>query len=93
MRIIQLQKTEAQHDNETASAIGAVIQVDPASLLSQAGHFFRYEGSLTTPPSSEVVERNAFAAPVAVAQSDMSLRQGLRSRQALELPSMYTLNG
>jgi carbonic anhydrase len=68
--------------------LAQVIQVDPASLLSKARHFFRYEGSLTTPPCSEVVEWNAFAAPVAVAQSDISLRQGLRSRQAFELPSM-----
>jgi carbonic anhydrase len=69
--------------------LAQVIQVDPASpFLSKARHFFRYEGSLTTPPCSEVVEWNVFAAPVAVAQSDIGLRQGLRSRQAFELPSM-----
>ncbi len=45
--------------------------IDPASLLPTARHFFRYEGSLTTPPCSEVVEWNVFAAPVAVAQSDI----------------------
>jgi carbonic anhydrase len=41
--------------------------IHPASLLPKARHFFRYEGSLTTPRCSEVV----FAAPVAVAQSDI----------------------
>ena len=47
------------------------VAIDPASLLPKARHFFRYEGSLTTPPCSEVVEWNVFAAPVAVAQSDI----------------------
>jgi carbonic anhydrase len=45
--------------------------IDPTSLLPRARHFFRYEGSLTTPPCSEVVEWNVFAAPIAVAQSDI----------------------
>jgi carbonic anhydrase len=43
--------------------------IDPTSLLPKTRHFFRYEGSLTTPPCSEVVEWNVFAAPVAVAES------------------------
>jgi len=43
--------------------------IDPASLLPKARHFFRYEGSLTTPPCSEVVEWNVFASPVTVAES------------------------
>jgi carbonic anhydrase len=42
-----------------------------SSLLSKARHFLRYKGSLTTPPCSEVVEWNVFAAPVAVAPSDI----------------------
>ena len=46
-------------------------EIDPAALLPKARHFFRYEGSLTTPPCSEVVEWNVFAAPVTVAQSDI----------------------
>jgi carbonic anhydrase len=45
--------------------------IDAASLLPKARHFFRYEGSLTTPPCSEVVEWNVFAAPVKVAESDI----------------------
>ena len=43
--------------------------IDPASLLPKARHSFRYEGSLTTPPCSEVVEWNVFASPVTVAES------------------------
>jgi carbonic anhydrase len=44
---------------------------DPVWLLPKVRHFFRYEGSLTTPPCSEVVEWNVFTAPVAVAQNDI----------------------
>lgn len=45
--------------------------IDPARLLPDARRFYRYEGSLTTPPCSETVEWNVFAAPVAVAESDV----------------------
>ena len=45
--------------------------LDPATLLPKARHFFRYEGSLTTPPCSEVVEWNVFASPITVAESDI----------------------
>ena len=55
--------------DEGEAALNAAM--DPASLLPKARHFFRYEGSLTTPPCSEVVEWNVFAAPVAVAQGDL----------------------
>jgi carbonic anhydrase len=59
----------AAPEGEGEAALNTAI--DPASLLPRARHFFRYEGSLTTPPCSEVVEWNVFAAPVAVAQSDI----------------------
>ncbi|HZZ21570.1 MAG TPA: carbonic anhydrase family protein [Roseiarcus sp.] len=90
MRSIQLRKTEAPCDGKQrlAQVIQVDAAIDPASLLAKATHFFRYAGSLTTPPCSTVVGWNVFAAPVAVAQSDIGLRQGLRSRQAFELPSM-----
>jgi carbonic anhydrase len=55
--------------DEGEAALNAPI--DPVWLLPKARHFFRYEGSLTTPPCSEVVEWNVFTAPVAVAQSDI----------------------
>ena len=55
--------------DEGDTALNAAI--NPASLLPEAMRFFRYEGSLTTPPCAEVVEWNVFAAPVAVAQSDI----------------------
>jgi len=45
--------------------------LDPTALLPTARDLYRYEGSLTTPPCSEVVDWNVFAAPVTVAQSDI----------------------
>ena len=50
---------------------GGYEAIDPGSLLPKVHHFFRYEGSLTTPPCSEVVEWNVFSVPVTVAQSDI----------------------
>lgn len=45
--------------------------IDAAALLPQGSHFFRYQGSLTTPPCSEVVNWNVFADPVEVAAGDI----------------------
>jgi len=45
--------------------------IDAATLLPKERRFFRYEGSLTTPPCSEVVNWYVFSAPVAVAADDI----------------------
>ncbi|MBG0809364.1 carbonic anhydrase family protein [Methylosinus sp. H3A] len=45
--------------------------VDASALLPKGRKFFRYEGSLTTPPCSEVVHWYVFAQPVAVAKADI----------------------
>jgi carbonic anhydrase len=63
--------------------------MDPASLLPKARHFFRYEGSLTTPPCSEVVEWNVFASPVTVAQRGIELFKELFSMNARPLQPIH----
>ena len=54
---------------ESKTALKAPL--DASALLPKGKKFFRYEGSLTTPPCSEVVHWNVFAEPVAVAQADI----------------------
>jgi carbonic anhydrase len=45
--------------------------LDPGSLLPRDRDFYRYEGSLTTPPCSEVVDWNVFTHTIEVAQADI----------------------
>lgn len=45
--------------------------LNAAALLPKRRHFFRYEGSLTTPPCSEVANWIVFSEPVEVAASDI----------------------
>jgi len=51
--------------------------VDATALLPKNRHFFRYEGSLTTPPCSEVVNWYVFSTPIAVAASDIDTFKGI----------------
>jgi len=45
--------------------------IDPNSLLPTQRGYYRYEGSLTTPPCSETVDWLVFSEPVAVARTDI----------------------
>ena len=56
---------KAEGEGELAKAL------DPATFLPGRRTFFRYEGSLTTPPCSEVVDWNVFETPIEVAQADI----------------------
>lgn len=73
---------KAGRKNDTFSAIMAAapkaagkapapVPVVAARLLPQARSRIRYEGSLTTPPCSEVVDWNVFSTPIEVAQGDI----------------------
>ncbi|WP_294541681.1 carbonic anhydrase family protein [uncultured Rhodoblastus sp.] len=46
--------------------------IDPNRLLPKKRIRFRYEGSLTTPPCSEVVDWNVFEQPIEVAEADIA---------------------
>lgn len=46
--------------------------INPESLLPKNRSRFRYEGSLTTPPCSEVVDWNLFEHPLEVAEADIA---------------------
>jgi carbonic anhydrase len=45
--------------------------IDPNSFLPSQRGYYRYEGSLTTPPCSETVDWLVFGEPVEVAQTDI----------------------
>lgn len=63
--------------------------VNAAALLPKRRHFFRYEGSLTTPPCSEVVNWNVFADPVEVAASDIDAFKKLFPMNARPLQPIH----
>jgi carbonic anhydrase len=56
--------------NEGEQNLGAPI--DPNRLLPENRIRFRYEGSLTTPPCSEVVDWNVFEHPIEAAEADIA---------------------
>jgi carbonic anhydrase len=51
--------------------------VDPRHFLPAGKALFRYKGSLTTPPCSEVVDWNVFEQPIEVAESDIKAFQAI----------------
>jgi carbonic anhydrase len=62
--------------------------INPRSLAPTQGPLYRYEGSLTTPPCSEVVDWNIFAAPVRVAQADIEAFKKIFPHNARPLQSL-----
>ncbi len=56
---------------KTEGAAALAAPLDPAKFLPKAKKFYRYEGSLTTPPCSEVVDWTVYEAPIEVASADI----------------------
>ncbi|ABS67472.1 carbonic anhydrase [Xanthobacter versatilis] len=55
---------------EGSTALKAPL--DATGLLPAQRATYRYEGSLTTPPCSEVVDWNVYATPISVAEADIA---------------------
>lgn len=47
------------------------VNVDPTKLLPEDASFFRYEGSLTTPPCSQIVEWAVYDQPIEASQKQI----------------------
>lgn len=62
--------------------------IDPTALLPKPRKFYRYQGSLTTPPCSEVVNWNVFATPVEVADDDIEAFKALFPMNARPLQAV-----
>ena len=69
----------------TASLRGPL---DPTSLLPPDRDFYRYEGSLTTPPCSEIVDWNVFTRTIEVAQTDIDAFKAIFPMNARPLQPM-----
>ncbi len=47
------------------------VKVDPSKLLPENAGFYRYEGSLTTPPCSQIVEWAVYDHPIEASQEQI----------------------
>lgn len=63
--------------------------IDASTLLPKKRGFFRYEGSLTTPPCSEVVNWTVFSTPVDVASADIDAFRKLFPMNARPLQELH----
>jgi carbonic anhydrase len=52
-------------------------RIDPAALLPASRRFFRYQGSLTTPPCSEGVLWTVFQQPIEMSEAQIRKFAGL----------------
>jgi carbonic anhydrase len=69
--------------------------INPLDLLPAARGYYRYEGSLTTPPCSEIVEWMVLKTPLTVAESDIAAFARLypmNARPAQQLDRRFVLS-
>jgi carbonic anhydrase len=67
--------------------VGSIV--NPRELISATEHFLRYQGSLTTPPCSEIVVWTVLETPVTVSQSDIDAFAALFPMNARPLQDAY----
>ena len=70
----------------TVPAKGAI---DPNALVPTGKSMFRYEGSLTTPPCSEIVDWNIFEQPIEVDEADIAAFKAIFPMNARPLQPMH----
>jgi carbonic anhydrase len=66
----------------------AAAPIDPNSFRPESRTLYRYHGSLTTPPCSEIVNWNVFTNEIEVAQADIAAFQALFPMNARPLQTM-----
>jgi carbonic anhydrase len=77
-------------------AIKADARINPNALLPMRRSYYRYAGSLTTPPCSEVVEWLLLAEPIQVAEADVAKFAKLypmNARPVQKLDRRFVLQG
>jgi carbonic anhydrase len=73
---------------KTEGAAQLASPVDPAVFLPRERARYRYEGSLTTPPCSEVVDWNVYEQPIEVAAEDIATFKSLFPMNARPLQAI-----
>lgn len=75
-----MKKAPADEGQETK-----IGKADPDALLPETAHFYRYQGSLTTPPCSETVVWTILKEPIKVSGEDIGRFQKIYSANARPL--------
>ncbi|MGJ4927277.1 carbonic anhydrase [Bradyrhizobium sp. HKCCYLS2038] len=82
--------------DKEGQAVKADPRIDPSMLLPARRSYYRYAGSLTTPPCSEVVEWLLLADPIQVAEADIAKFARLypmNARPVQKLDRRFVLQG
>ena len=73
---------------ETEGKKALAAPLNPEALLPTNNRRFRYEGSLTTPPCSEIVDWNIFETPIEVDAADIAKFKSIFPMNARPLQAM-----
>ncbi len=88
-------KIAATMPGKEGTSVAADPGIDPAGLLPTGRGYYRYEGSLTTPPCSETVDWMLLSDPIEVAEADVDAfakLYPLNARPAQKLDRRFVLH-